>query len=77
VNFTGLPGNRTQDAAVTESMGTIYDRGRKHLGTSDTAIIYMRRYLLRLARDLEAGIDPPVLADAGRFRVRPVDAVTD
>src|SRR5438094_817282 len=52
VNFTGLPGNRTQDAAVTESMGTIYDRGREHLGTSDTAIIFMRRYLLRLARDL-------------------------
>jgi hypothetical protein len=77
VNFTGLPGNRTQDAAVTESMGTVYDRGHEHLGTTDTAVIYMRRYLLRLAREVEAGIDPPVLADPGRFRVRPVDVVTD
>jgi nitrite reductase/ring-hydroxylating ferredoxin subunit len=76
VNYTGLPGNRVQDAAVTESMGTIYDRSHEHLGTSDTAIIFMRRYLIRLARDLQRGIEPPVLADASLFRVRPVDIVT-
>jgi nitrite reductase/ring-hydroxylating ferredoxin subunit len=75
-NYTGLPGNRVQDAAVTESMGAIYDRSREHLGTSDRAIIFMRRYLIRLARQLEQGIEPEVLGDGARFRVRPVDIVT-
>src|SRR5262249_24447649 len=39
VNFTGLPTNRVQDAAMTDSMGPIVDRSDEHLGTSDVAII--------------------------------------
>jgi phthalate 4,5-dioxygenase len=30
VNYTGLPTNRVQDAAVTETMGPIYDRTQEH-----------------------------------------------
>ena len=45
-NFTGLPGNRIEDAAVTESMGPIYDRSKEHLGTTDVAVIHMRRELI-------------------------------
>ncbi|MGH2363863.1 MAG: Rieske 2Fe-2S domain-containing protein [Chloroflexota bacterium] len=71
-NYTGLPGNRPQDQAVTESMGPIYDRRREHLGTSDTAIILMRRYLMRLARDLEGGQRPAMLTFPDRFRTIPM-----
>jgi phenylpropionate dioxygenase-like ring-hydroxylating dioxygenase large terminal subunit len=77
VNYTGLPGNRVQDAMVTESMGPIYDRTREHLGTSDKAIIFFRRQLLKWALDLEKGIEPPLLRDPSLFRARPVDIVTD
>ncbi|HUZ77998.1 MAG TPA: Rieske 2Fe-2S domain-containing protein [Chloroflexota bacterium] len=76
VNYTGLPGNRPQDSAVTESMGTIYDRSREHLGTTDAAIILMRRYLMRLANDLSHGIEPPMLSAVAGFRAIPLEVVT-
>jgi phenylpropionate dioxygenase-like ring-hydroxylating dioxygenase large terminal subunit len=74
-NYTGLPGNRVQDAMVTESMGAIYDRGHERLGTTDMAIIFWRRQLIRLARDLDRGIEPPVLTHPDWFRVQPIDIV--
>jgi hypothetical protein len=77
LNFTGLPGNRVQDSAVTESMGPIYDRSKEHLGTTDVAVIHMRRELIRLAKQLQQGIEPSILADAARFRAAPMDLVTD
>ncbi|HEX5141297.1 MAG TPA: hypothetical protein VFX19_10155, partial [Dehalococcoidia bacterium] len=70
------PGNRIQDAAVTESMGPIYDRSKEHLGTTDVAVIHMRRELIRLARELQQGIEPPILSDPSRFRAIPMDLVT-
>jgi hypothetical protein len=73
-NYTGLPGNRVEDAAMTESMGPIYDRSKEHLGTTDSAIIFWRRYLLKMARDLEKGIEPPMLADPDLFRTVPLEA---
>jgi hypothetical protein len=36
-------------------MGSIVDRGREHLGMSDRAVIAIRRYLLDILRDFEAG----------------------
>ena len=77
VNYTGLLGNRIQDAAVTESMGAIYDRRDEHLGTTDQAIIFFRRQLLKWARQLEQGIEPAILSDPTLFRARPVDIVSD
>ncbi len=76
VNYTGLPGNRTQDGCITESMGTIYDRTKEHLGTTDTAIIFMRRHLMRMARELQQGIEPPMITHPERFRAIPLDIVT-
>ena len=58
-NWTGIDGVNSQDFAVVESMGPIYDRTREHLGATDVAIIRFRRWLLNAARALEAGIDPP------------------
>ena len=71
-NYSGLPGNRVEDAAMTESMGPIYDRTQEHLGTTDVAIIFWRRMMLRLARNLEKGIEPAILSDPNLFRAVPL-----
>ncbi len=61
VSYTGIRGIPQQDMAVTESMGTIYDRSHEHLGRTDAAVIRMRRMLIKAATDLENGIEPPAL----------------
>jgi phthalate 4,5-dioxygenase oxygenase subunit len=75
VNFTGLPTNRVQDAAVTESMGAFLDRSDEHLGTSDAAIIFMRRLLMAAAERLQQGIEPELPGRPDRFRVLPIDTI--
>jgi phthalate 4,5-dioxygenase len=76
VNYTGLPTNRVQDAAVTESMGTIYDRTQEHLGAADSAIIQMRRHLMHMAEQLEHGREPELPQHADWFRQAPLELVT-
>jgi hypothetical protein len=71
VNFTGIEGTNTQDFAVQESMGPIYDRTQEHLGSADTAIIQMRRLLLEAVRDVAAGHDPVGSHSSGGNSVRP------
>jgi hypothetical protein len=51
-DYTGIAGIHTQDQAITESMGTIYDRSQEHLGSSDTMVIRVRRRLMDAARAL-------------------------
>ena len=58
VNYTGIEGTNTQDFAVQESMGPIYDRTKERLGSADTAIIQMRRLLLKACEDIEEDRDP-------------------
>src|SRR5262249_7499834 len=58
VNYTGIEGTNTQDFAVQESMGPIYDRTRERLGSADTAIIQMRRLLLEAVKDVSEDRDP-------------------
>jgi hypothetical protein len=61
-SYSGIDSdNADQDMAVTESMGGIYDRSREHLGTTDRAIIRMRRMLIEAAKGLEKGVEPPGL----------------
>ncbi|MGH2366316.1 MAG: Rieske 2Fe-2S domain-containing protein [Chloroflexota bacterium] len=60
-SYTGIQGIGSQDLAVTESMGAIYNRSQEHLGTTDAAIIRMRQQLIRAATDLQRGIEPPGL----------------
>jgi len=67
-SYTGIQGIGTQDLAVTESMGPIYDRTSEHLGTTDLAIIRMRRLLIKAAEDLQKGIDPPGTDPAYPYR---------
>jgi phenylpropionate dioxygenase-like ring-hydroxylating dioxygenase large terminal subunit len=69
-SFTGIRGVREQDTAVVEGMGTVVDRTQEHLGTSDTAIIAMRRELLGRARELKEGIEPYAATHGDVYRVR-------
>jgi len=52
-SFTGIPGIRQQDMAVTESMGPVFDRESEHLGTTDALIIRTRRRMIAAARALD------------------------
>jgi len=69
-SYTGIFGIGEQDMAVQESMGSINNRTIEHLGSADTAIIFMRRRLLKLARELERGIEPLAAQRHELFRVR-------
>ncbi len=56
-------------------MGPIVDRSREHLGTSDKAIITVRRLLLEALKDVEGG-RAPVGSDPAEYRdVRPSEAI--
>jgi phthalate 4,5-dioxygenase oxygenase subunit len=58
-DWTGIEGFSNQDMACQESMGPIVDRTHEHLGTSDIAIIRMRRRMLDAVRRFERG-EPPL-----------------
>jgi hypothetical protein len=75
-SFTGIPTIRMQDAAMTTSMGSVFDRSKEHLGTTDAAIIKTRQRFLRAARALQAdGTLPPGAARPELYRVRSATAV--
>ena len=57
-NFSGIVGVNTQDMALQEGMGRIVDRSKEFLGTSDRAIVTMRRLLLEATRTVEDGGRP-------------------
>jgi len=76
VNFTGIASIREQDMAMTDGMKPIAPRWREHLGTTDVAIIAARRQLLKLARDMEKGIEPYAAYHGDLYHVRPVDMVS-
>jgi phenylpropionate dioxygenase-like ring-hydroxylating dioxygenase large terminal subunit len=69
-NFTGIPGIANQDAAVQESMGRRMNRSREHLGQSDSAVIAWRKMMLKLARDLEKGIEPEAAHHGEWYNIR-------
>ncbi len=52
---SGIRGVGTQDAAVQESQGEIYDRTNERLGMSDAAIIALRKMLLKSVTELKKG----------------------
>ncbi len=54
-SYTGIAGIPRQDVACQESMGPLVERAGEHLGTSDIAIIRMRRRWLHNIRDVAAG----------------------
>jgi phenylpropionate dioxygenase-like ring-hydroxylating dioxygenase large terminal subunit len=54
-NYTGIVGVNTQDFALQEGMGPICDRSKEFLGTSDKAIVALRRLLLDAVATNEKG----------------------
>lgn len=70
VNFSGMPGIRAEDAAVVESAGAISDRTKEHLGTSDAAVIKMRRLLIDGAKGLMEGIEPHAAQGGSIYAIR-------
>jgi phenylpropionate dioxygenase-like ring-hydroxylating dioxygenase large terminal subunit len=62
-NYTGIQGINTQDHAIQESMGPIVDRTKEHLVPTDRAVITARNILLRAAKTVQEGGDPPGVAD--------------
>ncbi len=75
--FCGIPGFGVQDQAIQESQGptAIVDRSQEHLGTSDSAIIQVRRRLLAAARALREHAAPPPGQDPASYSVRPTSAL--
>jgi len=57
-NYSGINGIAVQDLAITDSMGPIVDRSRENIGTGDVLVARLRRFLLKLLRQIEAGKTP-------------------
>jgi phthalate 4,5-dioxygenase len=71
LTFTGIEGVRAQDAMATESAGPIVDRTKENLGTSDIAVVRMRRRLMSEAKSLRDSGKVPLPAKNGKvYRVR-------
>jgi len=73
--FCGIPGFGVQDQAIQESQGDTVDRTRERLGTSDTAIIQVRRRLMTAARALRDQGTPAPAGDPRSFLVRSASVV--
>jgi hypothetical protein len=70
-SYSGIRGIRQQDAAVTGSMGPIYDRSSEHLGTTDALIIRTRRRIIAAAKALrDEGVLPPGVDEPEIYRQR-------
>jgi phenylpropionate dioxygenase-like ring-hydroxylating dioxygenase large terminal subunit len=69
--FTGIESILMQDAAMTTSMGPIFDRSAEHLGSADAMVIQVRRRLLNAVKaHMERGITPTGVDTPDVYRVR-------
>src|SRR6185312_9743332 len=69
--FTGIPSILMQDAAMTGSMGPIFDRSTEHLGSADAMVIQVRRRLINAINAyMERGITPSGVDSPEVYRVR-------
>jgi phenylpropionate dioxygenase-like ring-hydroxylating dioxygenase large terminal subunit len=75
-NYTGIEVIRSQDTAMTESMGSIVDRTEEHLGSTDAAVIAARRRLLSMAQALQNGVEPSEALQPEIYHVRAIDMVS-
>jgi hypothetical protein len=75
--FFGVPGISGQDAAVQESMGSIVDRSAEHLGSSDSAVIRVRRLWLQATDACCQGVPLVGVESPASYRVRATGFVLD
>ena len=75
-DFTGIEDFLNEDACATESMGPISDRSKEHLGPSDKGVIELRRFLLKAAKSIQAGHEPPhIVSDPAKNNFKHIDTV--
>jgi phthalate 4,5-dioxygenase oxygenase subunit len=69
--YTGIAALLMQDAAMTTSMGPIFDRSKEHLGSTDAMVIQVRRRLLNAVKaHMERGATPSGVDDPSVYQVR-------
>jgi len=69
--FTGIRSLLMQDAAMTYSMGPIFDRSKEHLASADAMVIQVRRRLLNAVKAYqERGITPSGVDEPEVYQVR-------
>lgn len=83
-NFSGIWGANEQDRALQEGMRSIgrkhpgiVDRSKEHLMASDLAVVTARNKLLKMASDLEKGIEPACAQSGKSFAVRSITKICD
>jgi len=74
-SYTGIEGVNTQDFAIQQGMGPIVDRSHEYLGSTDRAIITLRRMLLEATDAVARGETPPGADPATHRDVRPYDGI--
>ena len=65
--YSGVKGIGMQDASLQESMGPLQDRAIENLVSTDNAIIMARNRLLKAAKNLDKGVEPPALNPDSHF----------
>jgi len=60
-HYNGVKGLAMQDASVQESMGSIADRTKEHLRSTDRAIIVARQRLVKAGNEVQKGGKAPGL----------------
>jgi phthalate 4,5-dioxygenase oxygenase subunit len=73
--YTGIVGINTQDFALQEGMGAVCDRSQEFLGTSDKAVVALRRLLMEAIDVVKKGGNPRGLDPASYRSVRPFDNI--
>ncbi len=73
--YTGIDGVNTQDFAIQQGMGPIADRSHEYLGTTDRAIVTLRRMLLEATAAVERGETPPGADPETHRSIRAYDGV--
>jgi len=61
-HYSGVRGLAMQDASIQESQGTVADRSKEHLVTTDRAIVAARQRLIKAGKEVAAGGKAPGLS---------------
>ena len=75
ITFTGVRGIAEQDTMVQESQGPIADRTKENLTATDIGVVHFRRLMLKEAKNLRAGKEPPAAQHPWSYRLRSGGAV--
>lgn len=75
ISFTGIRGIAEQDTMAQESQGPIADRTKENLTATDIGVVHFRRLMLKEAKNLLAGKEPPAAQHPWSYRLRSGGAV--